>query len=158
MTNPITRPYVKVIAVPNPALGAEWSLAAAEGAMWRVLSVVFTLTTSAVVNNRSVRVVADDGTTEFFRTRAGSPQAAGLVGVHSMAEGFAAGGTVTTNQMLSWPARGVWLPRGHRLRSQTDLLDAGDQYSAIGVEVEIFPEGAGVEWHPGPAPYASEEY
>lgn len=158
MTDPITRPYLKVVRVATPAAGADFTITAAEGALWRVRTVRASLVTSAVVANRTVRLVADDGTDEYFRVRAMSSVVGGATVVHSVFPGSPGLTAVGDTLVLAWPTDGLILPRGHRLRSLTDLIDVGDQWSGITALVEIFPEGPGAQWLPGPAPYATEEF
>lgn len=158
VTDPVRRPYVKVVAVPQPPAGTDFTITATEGAVWRVRAVRASLVTSAAVANRTVRLVADDGTSEYFRVRAMSSVVAGATVVHSAFDGSPGLTAVGDTLVMAWPTDGLLLPRGHRLRSLTDLIDVADQWSGVAVLTEIFPEGAGIAWHAGPEPYATEEF
>lgn len=134
-------PRYRTVAIPNPAAGAELVIGMTGIGSWLILSVAFDLTTSAVAGNRLVDFLASDGTTSWFRAQAAAVQAASLPVHYSAFAGSsgapAAGNTIT----LSFPGDGLFLEAGSTLRTSTQNIDAGDQYSAIGLRVIEFPTG-----------------
>jgi hypothetical protein len=143
-------PGIELITVAAPAAGAEFNLTAPGDRMLRVLSLSFTLITSAVVANRRVALRADDGTDVYFAAVSSLDHTAGLTVVYSAYAGAPATGTLGSGLSLALPAPGLVLPVGAHLRSSTVLIDAGDAYSEINVLCEFYPSGRGHEWLPGP--------
>lgn len=131
----------KIVPVTNPAAGANFTFISAGLGPLRVMALAFTLTTSAVVANRTVSIEADDATDTVYRLPAGSVQAASLVGRYGAAEGLSAVPTVGLAWSISWPSGGIVLDQGWRLRSVVDNIDAGDQLSAIRLWIEEYPSG-----------------
>lgn len=136
-------PYLRVIPVTQPAAGAEFTLQAPGSAHWRVLSVRFRLTTDATVAGREVALLADDGTNVFWQTAVDGGQAASLgtdYGTNDSANNY---GGANVFRPLNFPAMGLWLESGNRLRSSTLNIQAGDQYSAVVAQVQEFHSGPG---------------
>lgn len=144
--DPRWQPVRRLVRIPNPAAGAELSIDSDTGELWLVRSIVATLTTDATVANRVPVLLADDGTTEYFRTRSESVQAASLAVVYCGFSGSAGGVVAGASVPLPWPTDGLPLPPGHRLRTSTVAIVAGDQWSAVGLWVDAYPHGTGAEW------------
>jgi hypothetical protein len=51
-------------------------------------------------------------------------------------------------QSMTLPTDGLILQPGHRLRTATLALDVGDQYSAVSLQVQEYPQGPDDEWLP----------
>lgn len=151
MTAPLATPHVRIERLASPAAGAEFSLICNDDGPWRVLALSFTFVTSAAVANRAVRLIADDTTTEYLRTRALGTQAAGLTHVYSGFEGSPGAAVLGNTMGLIWPAHGVLLMPGWRLRTSTDLIDVADQYSVIAALIHVYPGGRGGRYEPGPS-------
>lgn len=141
-------PYYKIERRVNPAAGAEFVLTGPGQGIWRVVSLRFTLVTSAVVANREVSVFLDDGTTESFRVSAGIVQAASLTVRYCAAAGVGTTGILAGTQQLALPTDGLILLPGWRAGVDIDNIDADDQISAIGAWVEEYPTGPIMEWIP----------
>lgn len=122
---------VKVSA--DPAAGGEIVYVADEDCI--VHSVIFQLVTNATVVNRRVSLVADDGSTVFWRQATNYDQTASLTNVYCAFEGGALGsGGGSTTFMI--PTGGLRLRKGDRLSTLTSNLNAGDNYGALVLQVE----------------------
>lgn len=124
----------------DPAAGVEISETVPAGARWRLLSLHTHLVTSATVANREVVFVFDDGATGYAEVPAGASQAATLTRQYSLTRGvqrFA----VATSDVLSVPAPDILLPAGHRIRTATANLQAGDDFTAPQLLVEEWIAG-----------------
>jgi hypothetical protein len=141
-------PFIKVVQIPNPAAGAEFSIRAPGEGLWRIMSLAYTLTTDVNAANRAQSLVADDGTSVYFSTDSTVFHVASTARGYSAWEGAVGVTAISGDVILSFPTRGLVLPAGHTLRSLTTAIQVGDQYSGIAVQVEEFPNGPGVEWLP----------
>jgi hypothetical protein len=135
-------PFLKTVVVVAPAAGAELNISPRGGEMWRVLSLVFSLATDANVANRGVRLTVDDGTSVHWCAIAPTLQAASLTTRYGVYAG--AGREATSADTTTFPLGdgGQWLLGGWRLRTDTNNIQAGDQYTGIVALVE--------EYHTGP--------
>jgi hypothetical protein len=131
---------VRSITGTNPAAGVEISETVPAGVRWRLLSLWFTLTTSAVVANRTPRIVIDDGATEYYRAGSGFQQTASGTAVYEASAAPTTAATGGGPNMFGIPYNHV-LAAGHRFRTSTVALDAGDDYSAPQYLVEEWLEG-----------------
>lgn len=148
MTYPVERVQRFPFPLPQPAAGANFVLTPTGLGIWRILSLVAVLTTSAVVANRAVVFSADDGTTTYFRTPAPSVQAASLALRYAAFDGSSPQATVGTVAVAGWPNSGLALYPGHSLRSAVDNLDVADQWTLVAVMVEELPTGREVSATP----------
>lgn len=144
----LSMPLIRTIAVRNPAAGANLTITAPGDGGWRIMCLALTFATDATVASREFRLLADDGTTTFFATFADEVQVASLSWLHSVVSGAPYGGALTGAILLPWPTDGLWLPPGHRLRTDITNLQSGDQISAVGMMVEEFPTTADEQWRP----------
>ncbi len=78
-------PTQKVLTGTDPAANVEISETVPAGKWWKLLGVVATLVTDAGVANRSVVFTLDDGTTEYWRSKAGGNQTASQTSVYQLA-------------------------------------------------------------------------
>lgn len=140
--------FLQVASRPAPSAGAEFTLSAPGQGLWRVMSLAFTLTTSAVVANRRVALLADDATDVWFAAESTVDVAASLTTRFGAYPGAAAAGLAASVVNIPLPHGGLILQPGHRVRSSTTLIDAGDQYSAIRALVQEYPYGPEFEWLP----------
>lgn len=131
---------IRSITGTDPAAGVEISETVPAGVRWRVLSFWFTLVTSAVVANRTPRIVVDDGALEYFRAGAGATQAASLTQIYDGSPAPPIANTGGGPIMIGLPYQQV-LMAGHRIKTSTALIDAGDNYSAPQYVVEEWIEG-----------------
>lgn len=126
----------------TPAAGAEVSETVPTGARWEVLAFRTLLTTSATVINRLVELVLDDGALEYFRSGTSGQQAATIQGQHSFSQGW---GIASFDGNANWAQTlpvGLRMGAGHRLRTTTNNLQVGDQYSLVQYLVREWIEGA----------------
>lgn len=133
--------FVRSVQVPTPAVGQEWSIACPGEAIWRVLMLRFRFVTSAVVDNRIVSLRVDDTTDAFLQLPSSNVETANSDQQYSSFPGAQAASLVATAWILPMPTDGIVLLPGFRLRSETRLIDVGDQYSAIRMLVEQYPTG-----------------
>jgi hypothetical protein len=131
----------RVVAVNQPAAGAELSLTAQGLGAWQVLGLLFTFTASAVVANRQISLALDDGTTTIWRATTANVQAAASANTYQLYPQAIATALVAGLVNLAMPPEGLLLRRGWRLRTTTALIDVGDQYSAVSMWVQELPDG-----------------
>jgi hypothetical protein len=123
---------IRLVTGTVPAAGQEFQDTVPSGVIWKVRSVRFLLTTSAVVTNRYVSMIFDNGVSAFFRTYGSIAQTASTAYQYSMANQASLGNG--PEYVHSLPA--LVLPGGYRLGSSTSGLQVADQYSAIFYLVE----------------------
>jgi len=140
--------FHKLERLSNPAAGAEFAFVAPGQGIWRVYSIRFTVATSAIVANRTVAVVIDDGNVEGYRASAPASQAANLTVRYCAAAGVPPGGTAAGGLTIPLPHYGAVLLPGWRLAVDVDAIDAGDQLSAVAALLQEFPTGPGYELVP----------
>jgi len=125
----------------DPAAGAEISETVPAGARWRLQSLRAAFVTDATAANREVAIVFDDGTNTYAEAHSGVNQAASLTRQYTAAVGGVRGAAATgTGILLAIPS--VILPAGHRIRTSTTNLQAGDNWGAPRLLVEEWLEGA----------------
>lgn len=113
-----------------PAAGAEISETVPTNAMWELLSFHYSLVTSAGAATRTTSLLADDGTNVFWQgTQSGSGQAASLTYQYTHFPGATQVAGQSVIDIFATPI-GLKLMPGYRLRTNTGLLQSGDQYSA----------------------------
>lgn len=149
--------FYQVVQVSNPAPGAEFALKSPGQGLWRVISVAFTLVTSAVVANRRVVLFGDDQTDVWAVCPSAVDQAASTTVRYGAHVGAVGSGLAGTALSIPLPGQGFILMPGHRLRSSTLAIDATDQYSAIRALVQEFPAGPDLEWLPSVDTQLSQE-
>lgn len=115
----------------DPAAGDEITFVADEDCI--VYSLRFTFVTSAVAGNRNPALVADDGTNQFFRVNDNTARAASTTSEYCF---YAGSSSVSINQGFPLPDGGLRLREGDRIRTITAGLDAGDNYSAMTLQVD----------------------
>lgn len=127
---------LRVVPIANPAAGAEVVVTVPGGSVWRPISLVTTLATSAVVAVRGPSLIVDDGSTTVMRLPQGGTQAASLSVVNTWANGSGSPAGTSATGAQSVPLPDLVMPAGYRLRTLTNLIDVGDQYSAVALWVE----------------------
>lgn len=113
----------------TPAAAAEISETVPSGAIWRIKSFWFKLTTSAVVNARIPHVIIDDGVNVLLDLPASSSQVAAQTITYLLADGVASSNGVDGVLEIKMPFD-LRLMAGYRIRTLTTSLSAGDQYTA----------------------------
>lgn len=127
--------FVHSQVVGNPPAGSDWILTCPGFARWRIESFVATLTTSATVANRQVQIIIDDGANQYWVHDPATAIAASSTGVIIGTMTNAPTGVFPNIQSVVLPPN-LYLPAAHRIRSNTQGLQAGDQWSAIVFGVE----------------------
>lgn len=125
----------------NPAAGSGLTITVPGGESWRVLSLVYTLTTSAVAANRSpeLRVLDGDGNVTAAYPM-GATQTATLTTINT----FALGATSQASGAASNKACGIgeiFIPAGYKLQVFVGSQDAGDTVTNIELHIERYPDG-----------------
>lgn len=118
----------------TPAAGVEISETVPTGQVWEVVGVSFRLVTNAVVGNRVVDLIMDDGSVSLIESNSATNQVATRTRDYICA---AYGYNITTEAAtieIPLPS-GIILPAGARIRTETAALDAGDQYSNVRILV-----------------------
>lgn len=123
----------------NPAAGSEISVPVPTNARWLFHAGVVQFVTSVVVANRRTHLIIDDGATVLFRSIAGDVQAASLthnynIGNHGFTAAVADG-----EQRIPIPDN-LLLFQGWRIRTETDNIDAGDDYGRPAFFIEEWIE------------------
>jgi hypothetical protein len=124
------------IQVASPAAGAEFSQTVPTNARWELVSVQAQLVTAVGGGNRLARLIIDDGANNLVVVPALSAQAASLTVGYSWGQGQ--GGPVIANDtaFFSGPfPNDAYLPASSRVRSSTNGIAGGDQWSAINMMV-----------------------
>lgn len=120
---------VTVAGTVDPAAGAELiAFTVPAGQVWELQTLRFTLVTSATVANRRVHLVFDDGTNVLAKVPVLSDHAASLTWSYTFAR-EADNVTVQGLEVVSRMPR-LLLPAGFRVRTLTDNLQVGDNFSA----------------------------
>lgn len=133
---PEGRGVIRSVTGTDPAAGAEISETVPANSRWHVVGAAFSLVTDGTAGNRVVNLTFDDGTTVYSRASSGT--------VHALSTtAFYGAGIVGTNSSSSALAFVIPLPDlmmtgGHRLRTDTQLRSAGDNYTAPQLLVEEF--------------------
>lgn len=141
-------PFWRVREFAAPAAGADHVFTARGDSNLRFMSVTATLTTSAAVATRAVRVEVTDGQTIFFRSGCSFTQPASTTYRYSLISSGADFGDPATVVHLPSPEGGLVLLPGWRTNIVTANIQAADQWSVAGSLVEVFENGPDFEWVP----------
>lgn len=125
----------------NPAAGADFTIAPPVGTKWRVLSLQATFTASGVAATRNIRAqIFDNNTARATGTFvANVGVTAGQVAAVTVAPGAVANATVPLNLTIAFPPDVILSTSTVAqvfLRTSTQNIDAGDQWSAISLLLE----------------------
>jgi hypothetical protein len=126
----------EVRPIASPPAGADFSITVNDGGVWRVVSLVATLTTSAVVANRDPHLRIDDQTTASMLYPVGVVQAASLAVTYNWLLGYPVLLTSAEQALVAVPLVDHVLHQGWRIRPVTNNIDGGDQWSAISITIE----------------------
>jgi hypothetical protein len=121
---------LRAITGTDPAAGAEVSETVPTGARWELIAFAVNLVTDATVANRTPVLILDDGTNVYYKSSTSGNETASLTWEHYWVQGiaFIFDGTRHISQ-LSIPPNNR-LGAGHRIRTTTLGLVAGDNYAA----------------------------
>lgn len=134
------RGFMRLVVGGDPIAGAECSDTVPTGARWRLVSYSVALVTSAVVANRFPVFTVDDGATVYHASSVGAACVASTT-YRVTASAFGVANAQTPLAFgVALPADLI-APAGHRLRTATTALDAGDNYGAPQILVEEWIAG-----------------
>jgi hypothetical protein len=131
--------WIRYIVGTDPAAGSEISETVPTNAYWRLQTVAFSLSTSATAANRSVNLRIDNGTTTVAYVIPGQLQIASLNRIYSYGAGFPLAAPLASYLLQPLPY-GLILAPGWRIQTETDLLQAGDNFCAPLMSVEEWIE------------------
>lgn len=127
--------FVHSINQPNPAAGADWTFTSPSNSRARLDSFNAVFTASAAAANRQIQLAVDDGAnTVWADDVAANVTASQVVNVAATQTNVPIGIVLTTLHCVFPP--GLILPAGWRVRTNTAAIQAGDQWSAIWLNVE----------------------
>jgi hypothetical protein len=126
------RRYRRVVTIPAPAAGADWSLVVPAGSVYSLISAYAELTTSATAANRGVRLQLGTGDLTYLDLAPQAVQAASLTTRYAWVQGMASY-SADNGQVLGLPR--LDLEPGWSIGTQTDLIDGADQWSAVSLLV-----------------------
>lgn len=126
----------RVVPIPSPAAGADWSVTVPGGRQWRLAGGSFQLVTSATVASRYAPVLFSIDGIPFFIAANNVATTASSTSVFVLQPAYSPdqGAQMGVYQPQDIP-RG-WLLPGTTIASNSIGLQAGDQYSAIQLVVE----------------------
>jgi hypothetical protein len=113
-----------------PGVGVDISEVVPTGARVELIAFAATLTASATVANRQVQLTIDDGANTYFRNSMNVNQTASQAPNYEWVQGF---GNPSISQIFALTSIVPFnnrLGSGHRIRTVTGALQAGDQWSA----------------------------
>lgn len=137
----------RVLDVPAPVAGAEWSFTVPSLGWLRIRSIVATLTTSAVVANRVAGFTLSDPDRVAYAASSNLALPASSAQRIVYMPGTGSGGLVGAGGTLLVPLPDLIVPVGYVLKSFTGLIDVADQYSNVRMIVEEF------DTHPAGFPF-----
>ena len=130
------RGLADVITVGNPAAGSQYAITVPAGVNWLVRALHFQLVTSAVVANRFVTLVLQDNLGNTFA------QLPGFAATASLTSQITFGNALPFNAQNNVNESGLptelRMPGGWQIKTATANMDAGDQFSGMAIELEIF--------------------
>jgi len=131
---------IKNIIGTDPPAGNEISETVPTNARWRLLGFHATLTTDSTVITREANIIIDDGTNEIFETGSGMTAGASSSLVE-IATPIQIRGIISANRRSApLPPNGVMMKAGWRIRTNTNNLQAGDNWAAPRLLVEEWIE------------------
>jgi len=119
----------------NAPLGTERTFVAGSLVEWRLYSMLFQLTTSAVPGNRIVTVQANFQGSLVYWAGSTFNHPPSTTQTYIVSATGVIGQTAAGLQMIPWPEE-LWFPAGQGITTFTPGLDAGDQYTVGGISWE----------------------
>jgi hypothetical protein len=133
---------IRSIAGATPGAGAEISETVPTGARWELLSFGANLVTSGAAANRMPVLTLDDGTTIYFRGPMNVNEVASGTWLNYWTQGLLVSAAGPSNVINGSIPIGVRLGAGHRIRTVTAAIQAGDQWGTVQYLVREWLEGA----------------
>jgi len=125
------------IQVANPAAGTDWTFTAAVQQRVAVISFSAIFTAAAAAASRNVTIIVDDGANTVWQDDVSASITISQVATVNGSQTQAPAGIIATTLFVVLPP-GLILPPGWRIRSSTANINAGDQWSAIWLNVDEF--------------------
>lgn len=114
----------------DPAIAAEASDKVPAGEVWELIAYKIRLVTDANAANRRTALFIDDGTNEVYRIGGNAQQVASTTVHHTFKSGGVFNQTTINGSSNLVGIGTVTLLSGWRLRTVTDNMQVGDDYSA----------------------------
>lgn len=124
---------------PNPAVATDWVFTNPGETVLRIITLTARLTTDANVAVRTVTLFANNQTVATYRQEATATQAANLTRDYCAHTGSPQTPGTPTTLSFGLPSEGLLLLPGHRLSVTTANIQAGDQWSLIGILADEIP-------------------
>lgn len=122
--------YPRVVTGNDPGAGSEATVRVPSGVWWELISFRVPFVTSAVAGNRHVRLAFTDGNTEFARIATATAQGATLTFVYDFLAGIGRDNSDAQDCINTSMMSGVQLCPGWTVGTNTNTMDAGDNYGA----------------------------
>ena len=136
---PSDHPFVSVrdINIDNPAAGAEINYVVPVGIQWKLNALFFQLVTDANVAARLVHLYVANSYGIVYHAANATGPAENLTAIYSIAPSntYRQGGAAPVVIFHGWPDSLI-LEEGARIYTATDLIQAGDQFSAITLQYQ----------------------
>jgi len=134
------RGFLRSFTGTDPAAGAEISETVPAGARWRLVAMSMPFITDATVVNRFPTLVIDDGANAYHESSVGAAAVASTT-YRLTAGAFGVATAVTPLAYLIPTPADLLIPAGHRIRTATTGMVAGDNYGAPQMLVEEWIAG-----------------
>ena len=122
----------------NPVAGAEPSIEVPAHQVWRFIAARTQLVAAAAAASRRVHLVIDTGNSMVIDCFSGVDQIISETKAYSFANfGHIPDETDDNDILVNTPA-GLWLPEGGQIRTETTNLNAGDDFTTLKADVELF--------------------
>jgi hypothetical protein len=142
LLSPLVGPGVlRTIVGTDPAAGAEISETVPAGARWLFRALRASLVTDATVANRAPVLVFDDGTNIYMTAAVNTNHAASNTIAYAFGDVSLTASFTNAAAQVSAPSN-ILLAGGHRIRTVTGSIQAGDNWGAPVYSVEEWLEGA----------------
>lgn len=134
----------------NPGAGAEATVTVPAGKWWRVYAIHLKLVTSATVANRIARLIFDNGTNPIYKASNDLAHAATQTTEYSFTRASTADAAQAAASVARvYPIPDLVLAPGYRVRTVTDAIQVGDQYSEFTLLVEEHSSDPTIRWVSG---------
>jgi hypothetical protein len=130
---------IRSITGTDPAAGVEISETVPTLARWRLIAVRAALTTDATAGNRFASIILDDGVTTYYQHFYPTFQGPSTAVTYNFSALAIEPAVIGNNTLVPFPPN-LRLSAGHRIRTQTSVFNAGDNWGAPQLLVEQWLE------------------
>jgi len=113
----------------DPSAGSEISETVPTNTIWRIKAIVFSLTTDTTAVSRSVSLIIDDGTNVIFRSKAAPSQTESSTRTYIFSS-VETDADFDVNNTVRIQIPDLKLTEGYRVRTSTNNLQSGDNFTA----------------------------